>query len=1156
MKWKRLTAILLSAALAVPALFPAAQTARAENVTYEPIAVPNGGFEQSADSYLGWTANPAMPSDGLEVSVRQERVASGLNSLYMADHSTSKSLEVASELIPITAGGTYRVTTSVYVESKSVRVYLRYKKAGSSADLSSSSNSILANKVGVWDNVTLEGIAPADAEFAQITFYYGAAGTDTRAYIDDVKLEQKVDTSTPLEVPYDPPVMIGDAVSYALSQSAAYGIGPDGRWEHYLTTVGSPVSFHVVDASTGALKFTQPISGSADTIWAIAKGSDGNMYFSSNGTLYRYLVAEQRIEALGVNPSNKQVFDLKASRDGKIYGSTYSNTNLGRVFEYDIASNTFLDLGVMKAGQQYARGLGVTDDYVYVGIGTSAHLMRYNRQTKEITEIVIPAKSGTNRTISEVDIYGGKLFAYSGNELYVMDEATGAHVTTLEFQTKIAPPSPDNPNLIYYKLRGDLYVYNIADNTATRIDGIPELPDDTAVKAHAWITPDSGPLAGRQVLAGMAAFGESFLYDPQSKQYAEHSAQVPASATAANVMETDGRYLYIGGYQRGMSIYDLERGEFIYNNKEFHQPEGIGFLGEAAYFGTYSGAVMYRLDMSKPLNYNELGEGNPGMVLDIEDNQDRPFTMTSGDGKLFIGTFPSYGQLGGALTILEETVNPADNSIQVQSETFRNIVPNQSLFGLAYHDGKIYGGTSIWGGLGVNPSEPEAKLFVFDTQTRQVTNVFTPRIPGVSGEVKLIGELSVGPDGLIWGILDGFVSQSAGYDAALFAMDPETLTIVKSKVITSSPFNTSKYRPYYIRWGDDGLIYSTIGRKLMAIDPKDLRSKQVIPGTVNLMTQSPDGSLFYAQGSKLHKVPVQLESAALTIGAGSVEVGSSTSASVSVMQKNGKQALLGGAAITYTSSDSGIVSVNGDQLTGVAPGTASITAAVTLDGRTLNAGPVLIEVTMPVPEVDENTIRIPAAIEEQPLDAELLQNILDTYKTVRIVAERTVVLPLAALENAKGNASVQIQTGQAEWTLKPGRLPLKQWSAALGESASSYHLRMNVTEQSAELMPKPSEGDMELLSPLYAFSMTLVNDKGETLLTPKPVKSYVERIIRLTEPPSSDAAVIMLEPESEKIHAVPHRIKGTEASFWNSGNGTYAVILKERSAKGKKDRRK
>ncbi|GIP39493.1 hypothetical protein J31TS4_27730 [Paenibacillus sp. J31TS4] len=946
MKWKQTVSAALCAALAVPAFVLPVSSVRAADADYLPLSVVNPGFEDSAGLPIpGWSILPALPSDGLEVRIAQDRVFSGSNSVKLVDNSTTKSLDLYSAPIPVTAGETYRLSGKVFVEAKSVRAYIRFKKSGSSAPIASVD--VLLNTVGKWNDLSLEGKAPDGAEYAELSFYMGAAGTGTAAYVDEIKFERKKPVA-PLPLPYDAPVAIGDAVNYALSQSAAYGMGPDGSVEQYVSTVGSPVSFHVVDAVTGAIKFSQPIAGSSDVIWAVTKASDGNVYFSTNGNLYRYLVKEKRIEALGANPSNKQVFDLKASSDGKLYGSTYSATNLGRVFEYDIASGTFRDLGVMKSGQQYARGLGVTDRYVYVGIGTNAHLMRFDRQTEQITEIPIPGVSGTVKTISDVDVYGGKLFAYSGETLYVIDEQTHELLNTITFQTKISPPSPFQPELIYYKLKGELFTYNMQTNTIAKVEGIPELPDDTAIKSHAWITPSTGTFAGHPVLAGMAAFGESFLYDPVTNRYEEHAADLPTSPTQINALEAQGGYVYSGGYQRGMSIYNTHTGEFLYNNKQFHQPEGIGFLNGIVYFGTYSGARMYRLDMTKPLAYNEFEAANPGLAADIEEFQDRPFTMTSGDDKLFIGTFPGYGELGGALTILQETKGTDGTVTGVTYETFRNLVPNQSLFGLAYRDGLVYGGTSPNGGLGSEIADPEGKMFVFDTAAKRVTRTLKPDIPGMTGRIRHIGELAFGPDGLLWGILDSTIdpkgTEEGGYNAYLFALRPDTLEVVKSKKVTTTAYTTSKFRPYYLRWGKDGLLYSTIGRQLYAVDPADLRAEKVVDGTVNLMTLGEDGSIYYAQGSKLYKIPVRIDSASLSLKQPSLGVGDTTALEPAVKLVNGLTAELGGASIAYTSDNPSVAAVENGTVKALSRGSATIRASITLDGRTVEAAPVTVTV--------------------------------------------------------------------------------------------------------------------------------------------------------------------------------------------------------------------
>ena len=37
-----------------------------------------------------------------------------------------------------------------------------------------------------------------------------------------------------------------------------------------------------------------------------------------------------------------------------------------------------------------------------------------------------------------------------------------------------------------------------------------------------------------------------------------------------------------------------------------------------------------------------------------------------------------------------------------------------------YKDGLVYGATSVFGGLGIQPSEEEAKLFIFDPEKKEV----------------------------------------------------------------------------------------------------------------------------------------------------------------------------------------------------------------------------------------------------------------------------------------------------------------------------------------------------------------------------------------------------------------------------------------------------
>ncbi|MFS8610600.1 MAG: hypothetical protein FWJ68_03570 [Planifilum fulgidum] len=123
--------------------------------------------------------------------------------------------------------------------------------------------------------------------------------------------------------------------------------------------------------------------------------------------------------------------------------------------------------------------------------------------------------------------------------------------------------------------------------------------------------------------------------------------------------------------------------------------------------------------------------------------------------KLFIGTAPYYGQLGGAFAVYD--------TVTGEKQVYRNIVPNQSVISLAYKDGKVYAGTSIYGGDASVPVEKEAKLFVWDVATGKKIRETVP-VPGETA----IGALLVGPDGNIWGFAQG----------TLFIYDPKTGKVI------------------------------------------------------------------------------------------------------------------------------------------------------------------------------------------------------------------------------------------------------------------------------------------------------------------------------------------------------------------------------------------
>ena len=793
--------------------------------------IRNPGFEEENNdpsTIPGWS----MENNSSTPAVITNTISyEGSHSLHFKDESDKAGSRIFSDKVSVTPGKSYtaKVMTNVVRQTHNIVYEVHYYDKDNKKLTNNVKTELFGNlPKGNWTELKVFTEVPANAAYARLAFYSGVISL-TEAYFDAVTWEQAAE-DIPLEREYASPVDLGEMVNVQLGQAAAIQKNSLGENEVYYHSNGLPGTFSVLNAETGELKFSKVIEGT-EALWAITIGSDQNVYFAGtgDGKLYRYLPEEKKVEELGVNPSDDWVWDLEGTADGKIYGSTYPHA---AVFEYDIESGDFRNYGTAKDGQQYARGIGVSDDSIYVGVGTKKHLIKIDRTTGEKEEIIMEGQTGTDGMIENIFIVNDKLFVSAGSvTMLVLDIETHEVINQFSYSNMISDPSPHNNNLIYFKFEKKLYQYDFSKNETKEIEGIPLLPDTVRVKDMEWITLSNG----ETVLAMITQYGEYILYEPIKNEITFIDMNIASQSVEIQALEAgqDGK-LYMGGYQRGLSIYNPFTSEREVNIPSFAQPEGIGFLNDKAYYGTYVGAMIYSYDPNKEIDLNS----NPKLEYDITDHQDRPFTLTSGDNKLFVGTVPDYGVLGGALAIFDETTG--------KWSQYRNVVEDQSIIGLAYKDGKLYGSTSIWGGLGLDPKAKEAKIFVWDVATSKKIEEFTPAIPGIDETPRMIGEISFGPDGNLWGIVEG----------TIFAMDPATKKVVKSKTIQPSLYNSSKWLPYRLEWAPDGMLYTTLSRKLVAIDPETLSHKVIVDRFMNNMTVGMNGSIYYAQGNKLQMIVV------------------------------------------------------------------------------------------------------------------------------------------------------------------------------------------------------------------------------------------------------------------------------------------------------------
>jgi hypothetical protein len=264
------------------------------------------------------------------------------------------------------------------------------------------------------------------------------------------------------------------------------------------------------------------------------------------------------------------------------------------------------------------------------------------------------------------------------------------------------------------------------------------------------------------------------------------------------------------------------------------QAEGMVQWGDELFWGIYPGSRIFR---QKPLEANS----TPEAILKVEHRQDRPFAMIATEAQLFLGTIPDYGELGGALTILSKGDDGG-----VTATVHRGVVEDQSIVGLAFHEGTglLFGSTSTHGGLGIDPVATEAKIFVWDVAEEKKVAEFALSLTGLE-RPAMIGGLATGMDGLIWGAVNGI----------LFAVDPATREVVKHRNIYPDVTRYGRWRPVYLRWGKDGLLYTNLAGRLTVVHPESLESLRLGEDT-GLVALGSDGDIYYAQGSRLKKIPV------------------------------------------------------------------------------------------------------------------------------------------------------------------------------------------------------------------------------------------------------------------------------------------------------------
>lgn len=787
--------------------------------------IGNFGFESGLSGWSEWGGTGAASS-----STAQKHT--GLSSAKITDSSASTQYGLESAKVAVSPNVKYLIYAWAYIQSGSADLYIRFYD--SSQTYISTAYVSKNTPTNEWTYMKVSAVAPANAAYATALVYSNSANTGT-VYWDDVYLTADF-TDLGSQVYGDAPIHSAAFGKDASNHDVLYAVA-DGSISD---PVGFPAKLVIVDINSDTVAGTKPLAGSA-AAWATVKATDNKIYVGAvnTGKLYQYTPGAASTVDLGVAVSGEpHVWSLAAGTGGKIYGGT---ANSAKLFKYESGSGFFeiQATNPVASGETYVRSMAydAANNKTYLGTGTDGRLMYFDNDTGNRYNI-LPSAYASENFVYSLDWTGGKLFAQlkESNKMIVLNivhNSGAAPTVTLDKEIPVVHSlgvSPVHNGKVYFTANGVLHEYDIAAKTDTSLGftlgvnpvadiGVVQLTDQTNWPGYSVVT--IGQTGGEMKL---------FKYNLLTGANATVTVDFPDTPTSIRSVSSgpDG-HVYTAGYLTGgLGDYTPIRSDLTETHIGFGQAEHMIAYDGKLYQGVYPGGRVYQYD---PVTQVKT------LLFELSaDEQDRPFGLAAGDGKLFVGTVPGYGYLGGALTVYDLAIGTRN--------TIRNIVPDQSVISLAYSGGYVYGGTSIWGGAGSTATTSQAKFFRYNMATG-VTNTYT--LPGVgASDIQAITGVTVDNSGkvLFW---------AEGY---LMKYDPATNTIANKGQKYPITYTTGQanfvYADARMLIGKGGHVYGTIGGRLFVID-KDTDAVTTIttPTGATGIAQDVFGNLYYTSGNNL-----------------------------------------------------------------------------------------------------------------------------------------------------------------------------------------------------------------------------------------------------------------------------------------------------------------
>ncbi len=584
---------------------------------------------------------------------------------------------------------------------------------------------------------------------------------------------------------------LGVPVKEAACWGAYLGPGKTGNRNTVYLSFGqykAPLFLLAINPDTGEMRqFKEPLSSEMGS-WGFTVDHENRIYLGSyyHGHLLRFDPKTERWEDLGQPGGEKESFicSLTTAPDGKIWGGTYPSTSL---FSYDPKTGMSANFGRMDPEQFYCYPTAGEDGLIYCAIQfEKMDVVVFDPKTKSKNSLIPPEgrEPGRVRLVKGND---GKIYArISAPDRWFRIEE-GKKLTEVSKSDIPFPPEglPDGRQ------------FHLIDNRVLRIE------------------------------------------NPATKEAKEIPLKYEASGAYIFAVGAgpDGRIYGSSMLPLRLFVYDPDNHSLTHLGKASHATGEIysmGSLNGKLYLSSYPEARLSVFDPKRPLQFGDNEDSNPRDLGPIGDGQYRPRAMVAGPhGKIYIGSYPDYGLLGGAISVYDPTKN--------EKRVYRHVVKNQSIASLAYIEKMdlIAAGSSVRGGTGTRATEKEAKLILWNPKEEKKVFEITP-VP----EAKTIFSLATTMDGLLYGITD---------NEKVFIFDSE-----KREIKKVFDLGFKEPREISLQFGRDERLYGLAKEAIFAIDPKDdrifLLAKPPVPIDSGMAIL--DRKIYFGSGANLYEFEI------------------------------------------------------------------------------------------------------------------------------------------------------------------------------------------------------------------------------------------------------------------------------------------------------------